>query len=67
MEAVRRREGAGYGLGQERAVGVVLSRTKAFTDTFFGGDGGGTFVAMFSLLGGTITRQHVPSTRESLR
>ena len=62
VEALRRRVEAGYGLGQDRAVGMVLSRVKAFTDTFVGGDGGGALVAPFSQLGaplgGTIFLPH---------
>jgi len=54
VEAVQRREGAGYGLGQERAAGMVLSQAKAFTDVFVGGEGGGAFVATFSLLGAPL-------------
>jgi len=54
VEAVRRREGAGYGLAQERAAGVVLNRAKVFTDAFVGGDGGGAFVATFSLFGAPL-------------
>ena len=51
---MRRRVGAGYGLGQDRAAGIVLSRAKAFTDIFVGGDGGGTLMAPFSLLGAPL-------------
>ena len=62
VEALRRRVGVGYRLSQDRAVGMVLSRVKAFTDTFVGGDGGGALVAPFSLLGaplgGTIFLLH---------
>ena len=42
---LRRQVGAGYGLGQELAAGMVLSRAKAFTDAFVCGDGGGALVA----------------------
>jgi len=51
---LRRRVGAGYGLGQELVAGKVLSRAKAFTDAFVGGDGGGVLVAPFSLLGAPL-------------
>jgi hypothetical protein len=44
----------GYELGQELAAGMVLSRAKAFTDTFVGGNGGGALVAPFSLLGASL-------------
>ena len=54
VEVVWRRVGTGYGLGQEHAAGMVLSRAKAFTDAFVGGDGGGAFVATFSLLGAPL-------------
>ena len=54
MEALRRREGVGYRLDQELAAGMVLSRAKAFTDAFVGGNGGGALVAPFSLLGAPL-------------
>ena len=54
VEALWRREGVGYGLGQELAAGMVLSRAKAFTDAFVGGDGGGALVVPFSLLGAPL-------------
>ena len=47
-------EGVGYGLGQELAAGMVLSRAKAFTDAFVSGDGGGALVASFFLLGAPL-------------
>ena len=50
VEALRRREGVGYGRGQELVAGMVLSRAKVFTDAFVGGDGGGALVAPFSLM-----------------
>jgi hypothetical protein len=49
---------------------MVLSRVKAFTDTFVGGDGGGAVVAPFSLLGaplgGTIFLPHRALEGENL-
>jgi len=33
---------------------MVLSRAKVFTDAFVSGDGGGAFVASFSLLGAPL-------------
>ena len=45
------RGGATYCLVQVCATGRVLSRAKAFTDVLFGGDGGGSLVAPFFLLG----------------
>ena len=44
----------GYGLGQELAAGMVLSRAKSFTDAFVGGNGGGALVVSFSLLGAPL-------------
>ena len=51
IEAVRKRWGAGYCHGHVYAAGMVLSRAKAFTDAFVGGDGGGALVVSFSLWG----------------
>ena len=46
---------------KERATGLAKNvrqawccRAKAFTDAFVGGDGGGVFVAPFSLLGAPL-------------
>ena len=54
VEAMRRQRGVGYWLDQERVAGMVLSRAKAFTDDFVGGDGGGALVVSFSLLGAPL-------------
>ena len=54
VQAVWKRRGAGYCHGHVVAAGMVLSRAKAFTDTFVGGNGGGALVASFSLLGAPL-------------
>ena len=54
VQSVRKRRGAGYFHGHLFAVGMVLSRAKAFPDAFVGGDGGGAIVAPFSLLGAPL-------------
>ena len=54
VEALQRREGVGYGLCQELSAGMVLSRAKAFSDAFVGGNCGGVLVAPFSLLGALL-------------
>ena len=43
-----------YCLVRVCATGTVLSRAKAFTDGFVGGDGGGALVVPFSLLGAPL-------------
>ena len=54
IEVLRRRGGATYCLVQVCAIGMVLSRAKAFTDGLVGGDGVGALVSSFFLLGAPL-------------